>query len=316
LFDGVPIGLYRTSPDGRILDANLALVHMLGYPDRKSLKAINAADTYANAEDRQSWQALIKQEGVLSNFEKQLCCYGGSKIWVEENTRAVYGPEGQVLSYEGSFQDITKRKRAEEALKQSEEKYRTILENIEEGYYEVDIAGNFTFFNDSTYRILGYPKEGLIGINDRQYTDQENAKRLFQAYNKVYRTGMPDKGYDYEIIRKDGTKRYIEVSIALQKDSSGKTIGFKGIVRDITERKWAEEEREKLIRDLQETLSKVKTLSGMLPICSSCKKIRDDKGYWKQIEVYIRDHSETEFTHSICPECFKKLYPDFDDEEQ
>ena len=80
--------------------------------------------------------------------------------------------------------------------------------------------------------------------------------------------------------------------------------------QEITERKRIEEEREKLIKDLQEALARVKVLSGMLPICTSCKKIRDDKGYWNQIEVYIRDHSETEFTHSICPDCFKKLYPD------
>jgi methyl-accepting chemotaxis protein len=80
--------------------------------------------------------------------------------------------------------------------------------------------------------------------------------------------------------------------------------------KEIIERKRVEEEREKLIKDLQEALASVKQLSGLLPICSSCKKVRDDKGYWNQIEVYIRDHSETEFTHGICPECFKKLYPD------
>lgn len=80
--------------------------------------------------------------------------------------------------------------------------------------------------------------------------------------------------------------------------------------QDISKRKHAEEEREKLIKELREALAKIKTLSGMLPICSSCKKIRDDNGYWNQIEVYIRDHSEAEFTHGICPECFKKLYPD------
>jgi len=78
------------------------------------------------------------------------------------------------------------------------------------------------------------------------------------------------------------------------------------------ERKLAEEEREKLIRELQEALAKVKTLTGLLPICASCKKIRDDKGYWNQIEVYIRDHSEAEFSHGICPDCMKKLYPDED----
>ena len=137
--------------------------------------------------------------------------------------------------------DITERKKAEEALRNSEEKYRTILENIEDGYYEVDIAGNFTFFNDSICRIYGYPREELMGMNDRQYTDQENAKKLFQAFNRVYRTGEPAKGSDWEIIRKDGTKRNIEASVSLMKDSSGNRIGFRGIVRDITERKRAEE---------------------------------------------------------------------------
>jgi HAMP domain-containing protein len=81
---------------------------------------------------------------------------------------------------------------------------------------------------------------------------------------------------------------------------------------EMTERrKQAEEEREKLILQLQESLSKVKVLSGMLPICSSCKKIRDDKGYWSQIESYIRDHSDAEFSHGICPDCAKKLYPEY-----
>ena len=80
--------------------------------------------------------------------------------------------------------------------------------------------------------------------------------------------------------------------------------------KEIEERKQVEEKREKLLKEVQEALTKVKTLSGMLPICASCKKIRDDKGYWTQIEEYVRDHSEAEFTHGICPECAKKLYPD------
>jgi len=139
-------------------------------------------------------------------------------------------------------EDITERKRAEEALHQSEEKYRTILESIEDGYYEVDLAGNLTFFNDSMCRIWGYSEEELMGMNNRQYTDQENAKRVYQAFNRVYRTGEPVRGFDWEIIRKDGTKRYIETSVSLRKDASGKPIGFRGIGRDITDRKRIEEQ--------------------------------------------------------------------------
>ncbi len=144
-------------------------------------------------------------------------------------------------AYEQLNIEMQERKQAEEALRESEEKYRTILEKIEDAYYEVDLAGNLTFFNDSMCRIWGYPREELMGMNDRQYTDKENAKKLFQAFNKVYRTGEPRRECDWEIIRKDGTKRYIEASVSLRKDSSDKPIGFRGIIRDITERKQAEE---------------------------------------------------------------------------
>ncbi len=141
----------------------------------------------------------------------------------------------------GAFVEVLMRKRAETALRQSEEKYRTILESIEDGYYETDLTGNLTFFNDSMWQIYGYPREELMGMNNRQYTDRENAKKVFQAFNKVYKTGKPGKVFDYEIIRKDGTKRYIETSVSLRKDSSGKPVGFRGIVRDSTERNQMEE---------------------------------------------------------------------------
>jgi PAS domain S-box-containing protein len=142
--------------------------------------------------------------------------------------------------------DITEQKQAQEALRESEEKYRTILESIEDGYYEVDIAGNFTFFNDSMCRILGYPKDELMGMNNREYSDKEAAKKVYQVFNKVYSTGKPAKGSGWEILRKDGTKRHIETSVSLIKDSEGHGIGFRGIVRDVTVRKRAEEEIRKL----------------------------------------------------------------------
>lgn len=141
-----------------------------------------------------------------------------------------------------NLRDITERKMAEESLRESEEKYRTILENIEDGYYEVDLSGNFTFFNDSVCRIHGYSKEELMGMNYRQYTDKECSEKLFKTFNEVYKTGNPTKGFGWEIIRKDGTKRYIEVSVSLKKDSAGNPKGFRGISRDITERKQIEQQ--------------------------------------------------------------------------
>jgi PAS domain S-box-containing protein len=231
--------------------------------------------------------------------------------WVRGNT--VRDEKGNPYRWVGAITDVTGRKRAEEALRESEEQYRTVLDNIEYGYFEVDIAGNFTFFNDSLCRILGYSRDETMGMNNRQYMDKENTQKVYQAFNRAYTTGEPYRSFDWEILRKDGTKRFVESSVSLLRDLKGERIGFRGIVRDITERKLAEEEREKLIHEIQDALTQIKKLSGLLPICASCKKIRDDKGYWNQIESYIRDHSEAEFSHGICPDCMKKLYPDFAD---
>ena len=153
--------------------------------------------------------------------------------------------EETIREYEEKYRtvimDINERNRMEKALRQSEEKYRTILESIQDGYFEIDLTGKYTFFNDSMCRIHGYSKEELMGMNNRQHTDKENAKKVFQTFNKVYNTGEPTERFDWQIIRKDGTKRYIETSVSLKKDSSGKPTGFRGIIRDITERKRAEE---------------------------------------------------------------------------
>jgi PAS domain S-box-containing protein len=119
---------------------------------------------------------------------------------------------------------------------QGEERYRTILESIEDGYYEVDLAGNFVFFNDSLCRILGYAREELMGLNNRQYMSEKTAKTVYEAYNGVYRTGKPNKVFGYELIRKDGIIRVVEVSISLNQNSNGEPIGFRDIARDMTER--------------------------------------------------------------------------------
>jgi len=150
--------------------------------------------------------------------------------------------------------DITERKRTEEQLRESEEKYRNILENIEDGYFEVDLAGNFTFFNPSLCRILGYPREEMPGMNNRVFMDAENAKKVFRAYNEVYVTGIPTKGFDWETIRKDGARTYIEVSVSLIARPGEKPTGFRGIARNVTERKRAEEQLRESLEQLRRAM--------------------------------------------------------------
>ena len=137
--------------------------------------------------------------------------------------------------------EIEERRRAEEELQASEEKYRTILENIEEGYFEVDLAGNFTLVNDSLCRIAGYSRDEMIGMNNRDYTTPETAKEMYQVFSKTHQTGEPAKIVDYDIFRKDGSTRTLELSASLMANSTGEPVGFRGVVRDVTKRKRAEE---------------------------------------------------------------------------
>jgi PAS domain S-box-containing protein len=130
--------------------------------------------------------------------------------------------------------EIVDRVQAEEALRESEEKYRTILQSIEEGYYEVDLAGNLTFFNDSICRQLGYSRDELMGMNNMQYTSKETAKRVYKTFNSVYQTGKAATAFDWEMIAKDGTKKIVELSVSLMRDSEGRPVGFRGVARDIT----------------------------------------------------------------------------------
>ena len=129
---------------------------------------------------------------------------------------------------------------SEAALRESEEKYRTILDNIEDGYFEVDLKGNFTFFNDALCRLIGYSAAAMTGMNNREYMDEENAKKVFQTFNRVYETSKPTKAFDWEIIKVDGSRSHVDASVTLMTDPQGNRIGFRGIARDVTKHKQSE----------------------------------------------------------------------------
>lgn len=147
-----------------------------------------------------------------------------------------------------------RRKEDEAALRQSEEKYRTILESIEDGYYETDIAGRFTFFNSALCRIWGYPPEELRGLDYRVYMDEETARKVFAAHNRVYRTGMPGRLLEYDIFQKDQTRKTVQSTFTLMTDDNGNPSGFRGVIRDITELKQMEKERLESVNRLRKSL--------------------------------------------------------------
>ena len=141
-----------------------------------------------------------------------------------------------------TFNERDKGKNSTDALKQSEEKYRTILEQMFDSYYEVDLSGNFTFVNDAACLNLGYSREELVGNNFKIALSENAAKTVFQAYHAVYSSGEPNEGFTFEVTRKDGTIGFAESSISARKDERGQIIGFRSISRDVTGRKRDEEE--------------------------------------------------------------------------
>ncbi len=135
---------------------------------------------------------------------------------------------------------INQRKKADEALRLTEGKYKTIIENIEDGYYELDIKANFTFINNSTCKILGHSEDKIIGINIQKFMDKENAKKVFGIFKKVYKTETSIQTIDCTFIKKDGLRSFVEGSASLIKDPKGIVTGFRGLLRDVTRRRKAE----------------------------------------------------------------------------
>ena len=154
-----------------------------------------------------------------------------------------------------------------------EERYRAILDGITEGYYEVDLEGNFTFFNAAMSRMLGYAPSKLVGMNYRAYLGGEDAKKVYEAFLRVFRTGEPEKGFDYELIRKDGSRFPIAMSVSLIRDKNGRPAGFRGLARDITARKRAEERHREIENRLKAVFDSVRT--GIMIIDRQTHLIRD-----------------------------------------
>jgi len=160
---------------------------------------------------------------------------------------------GEPIGFRGVSRDVTEQVQAERALEESEKRYRRILEEIDDGYWEIDLAGRFTFFNDAMCRISRKTKEELMGLKASQDATPETAEKMYKAFEEVYLTGTPADLADYEIIKGDGTTGIFEMSTSLMRDKGGAPIGFRGITRDVTERKRAE-------RALQESEERYRTI--------------------------------------------------------
>lgn len=207
-------------------------------------------------------------------------------------------------------QEVSERKQIEKKLLKSEEKFRDLYENAPNSYFSVGTDSIIRSCNRRAKELLGYTKKKLIGRSVFElYADTPEGKAKAEEVFKKFMAGEAVNDVEIQMKRSDNTLIWVSLSVNIILDKDGEIVESRSMVVDITDRKHVEEDRDRVIVELKKALSEVKKLSGLLPICSNCKKIRDDEGYWKRIEQFISEHSEAEFTHGLCPDCAAKLYP-------
>ena len=198
---------------------------------------------------------------------------------------------------------MAERLAIENEIRMSEEKYRSVVESTDDSVYLLDRDCRYLYMNRKHMGRMGFSGEEYVGRAYGDFHSDEATAETVKEIEKVFETDEPAQ-HEH---RSGRDEKYFLRTLSPVKGPDGKTVAVNVVSKDITGLKQIEEEREKLIGDLREALTKIKTLKGLIPICAWCKKVRDDKGYWNEIEAYVRDHSNADFTHGICPECLKGL---------
>lgn len=313
IIDMVPIPLFVKDREGRYIDCNIAFKNFLSI-SREQIIGKTVYDLWSKkeadvffAQDNE-----LFNQGGLQIYETQITSSEGVPHEVQFHKQVFTNSSGVVLGFLGAIFDITELKKAEERLKTSERKFKVTFVTGPDAFFLSTLKeGRIIEVNDRYESIFGFTREETIGRTALELNLYENPDDRKKFISEVKARGQIR---DFEARGRKKNGNTIEASLSatlLQIDNEPHVLA---VIRDITERKEKEAERERLIVQLREALSQVKTLSGLIPICASCKKIRDDKGYWEQLERYIMDHSDANFSHGICPDCMKELYPDFYEE--
>jgi PAS domain S-box-containing protein len=220
--------------------------------------------------------------------------------------------EGPFLSEERNLINaIAERLGRVAERKQMEEKIRQLSLAVEQSPASIvisDPAGTIEYVNPKFVQVTGYTLAEVLGQNTRLLKSGDKSAEAYQGLWQTITAGQEWRG-EFHNKKKNGELFWESASISPIRNLAGQITHFVAVKEDITARKQTEVEREQLIRELQGALANVKSLSGLLPICAGCKKIRDDQGYWNQVESYIQKHSAVKFSHGMCPDCVKQWYP-------
>jgi two-component system, cell cycle sensor histidine kinase and response regulator CckA len=186
----------------------------------------------------------------------------------------------------------------------------SIVETCDDAIISQTLGGTVLSWNSGAERMFGYSSHEMTGESIEALVPPDQHEEI-SAIRDVIERGRRVERIETLRLRRDGIAIDVSITVSPIKNTEGDIQGASIVLRDITERRRQEKERVRLIEELKEPLKRVKTLNGLLPICASCKKIRNDGGYWEQVETYIRSRSNAEFTHGICPDCVRQLYPEY-----
>jgi len=252
ILDSMEESYFEADLKGNYIFSNETMVRMLGYTNEEILDM--SYHKLVSKEDQHKVFEIFHQVFVsgetIEGFEFEVIDKEGKKIAVESSVILRKDEKGKPVGFSGVVRDITKRREAEEALRRSEEKYRTILETMQEGLFEHDLKGNYTYVNDAGCKLQGYQRDELIRINYRSLFPPETVRFFREVYHRIYETGKPELLMDYEVKFKHGSIRIHQANVELVRDSSGKPIGFRTLAWDVTERRKMEKEKAQLEEQL------------------------------------------------------------------
>lgn len=240
-------------------------------------------------------------------------------IFAEVTASPVKDTQGNTIASIEVVRDITDRIQAENELKETKHMLEDIAHGVTDSILLLSKDYKVLWANDEALKQTGLLMSELIG--NYCYKATHGRETICEAPDdpcpvcELLETGKP-RTEVHEHVDKIGNKISVEVTAYPVRDGTGEIARFVHIAKNITERNKLEQERKKLISELQDALAEIRTLKGIIPICASCKKIRNDKGFWEQTEAYISRHSDAEFSHGVCPECAQKLYPRYFDEKE
>ena len=241
IFENAREGIFRSTPDGHYLVANPALARMHGFDSPEDLireRTDIPREVYVDPSRRDEFKRLIETNGGVQGFEFQLARKDGATIWVSVNARASRDENGNIEYYEGSAEDITERKQAQEALRQSEERYRELFENSRDAIYVHDLNGRYTSVNRAAEDLSGYTREEIIGKHYSNFVLPAHLKAVRENFCRKLDVPL-ETTYETQIACKNGTRKPVEVSSRMIY-RNGEPAGVQGTVRDITERKRAQ----------------------------------------------------------------------------